>query len=225
MDFDEKRHSDSDHYVKKWNFNLELVGALLVLIFGLVVPISIFFLLNFNILINTILGIASVSIFVVPAIINIVTAVKDSEVMVPLPIEADVVVKIHKFKANEFRYNSSNKKFQYRKNGHLSKPYNIEDILSIDLIQNDKVVKKVKSGAATGKTVAGGILFGGWGAIAGALVVGSTEYTKDKTSYGFEITINDYSNAGVILDADRDGFFELVSVFKVLEHREEQKMT
>ena len=102
----------------------------------------------------------------------------------------------------------------------LSKQYNIDDIAEIGLIKDDEVVTTVKYDASMGKTVAGGVLFGGWGAIAGALAGGSTTSQKKKQSYAIELTINDVSHPGVVLDADRDGFFAFVSLFKVLENQE-----
>ena len=112
------------------------------------------------------------------------------------PIEEEFIISFKKYE------------FQIRQGKTYSKIYSSKDILSYEILRDNKVVISSHSYSkkGVGKAVAGGLLFGGVGMVAGALAANTKTYTRSTqqeiTRYKLVLRINDITNPSFILNVD-----------------------
>jgi uncharacterized membrane protein len=99
-------------------------------------------------------------------------------------------------KNSYFALSKENKCFQYCniETNTFSPLVNFEDLISVELLEKDKVVSKVSN--SIGNTVIGGALFGGLGAVAGSLA-GKNYVNESKTEYSIRIITRNFEFSGV----------------------------
>lgn len=97
----------------------------------------------------------------------------------------------------------------------FSKPYTLNDIVTLELL-NDKIILSSNNNAFA-KTLVGGFLFGGLGAIAGSLS-NNTSNSKIKDKYSLMIRLKDIELAAFEIKCkDRETAIKLVSTFELWE--------
>lgn len=97
----------------------------------------------------------------------------------------------------------------------FSKPYTLNDIVSLELL-NDKIILS-SNNSTFAKTLIGGLLFGGLGAIAGSLSKDSSN-SKTKDKYSLMLRLNDIQLAAFEIKCkDRETAIKLVSTFELWE--------
>ena len=112
------------------------------------------------------------------------------------PIEEEFIISFEKYE------------FQIRQGKKYSKIYSGKDILSYEILRDNKVVISSHSYSkkGVGKAVAGGLLFGGVGMVAGALAANTKTYTQSTQQeislYKLVLRINDITNPSFILKVD-----------------------
>lgn len=101
---------------------------------------------------------------------------------------------------------SFSSRMNYMKNGSKPRVYNYEDILSFELLEDGEMI----TSGGLGSAALGGIVFGGTGAIVGA-ITGKKKSKPVCTSLSLKITINDQQNPVEHIEfisspAKKDGF-------------------
>ena len=86
---------------------------------------------------------------------------------------------------------------------------NLQDVIEFQLVNNQTVVDK----SGIGESIVGGMLFGGAGAIAGAMV-GKKQKTKD--NYKLFIRTKDVRNAGIVITLKIDNAYNLFETLKLV---------
>lgn len=132
---------------------------------------------------------------------------------------ADISIPL--LKKDCFLLNSKTKQWQVFFNGNFTKEYNLTDMTEFSFNRNDEVLYKSSMSAIP--MVAGGMLFGGLGALAGALIKNNNQEIKVKEKYTLYIGTNDISNAGMVLECNKESMYQLAKTFELLEKEIKQK--
>lgn len=135
-------------------------------------------------------------------------------------LEGDVSVISQKKTLSLVMFSTLDLRFQIVKDSKkrecfYSKVYKVSDIRDIEILNDESVT--YKRSANIGKVIAGGLLFGGAGAIAGALSPSDGESVKKSSKYAVRILLNDFSLALVELPCDtREVAHRIVATFNLL---------
>lgn len=110
------------------------------------------------------------------------------------------------------------KKIDKGRKSFLSKAYSIDDILGYDLSVDSVTIQS--NGKNIGRMIVGGLLFGGAGAIAGALTGPKNTNSKAKDDYVVRLKLNDFELASVEIPCrDREMAYRLLATFELWESR------
>ncbi len=106
--------------------------------------------------------------------------------------------------------------FQYHFGKIVSRCYKYSELISYEIeIDNEVIIERSSSII---QTVGGGILFGGAGAIAGALSGGKKISQKNKKIFYLKLTVNDIKRPGVIFETNNyDTVFNLSQTLKHID--------
>ena len=123
-------------------------------------------------------------------------------------LDGDKIIDLSDKPVSKFVLNTSKKEFQLLVDKHYSKIFNSKDLIDYEIrVDNEIVVTSstnTKKGA--GKAVAGGLLLGGAGAIAGA-IAGNAKSTTTETQteihhYTLVLKVNDLLKPSFVIDLD-----------------------
>lgn len=121
-------------------------------------------------------------------------------------------------------FNIKYKRFQFKikrslfGNSIIYKDYKHSDIRSYELVVDDEIIITNKQGV--GKALAGGLLFGGAGAIAGALSSNTSTKKTNNKKYTFKLYLEDFDLPYVELPCEnREKAFLLIETFKMWEEK------
>lgn len=105
--------------------------------------------------------------------------------------------------------------FQYPK---WSKKYKASDIRGYEVVNNNTIIERKSSNF--GKMIAGGLLFGGAGVLAGALDSGGKIKSQSKDDFRLRLLLNDMANASVELRCeDQELTFKLLHTLSLFEDK------
>lgn len=123
-------------------------------------------------------------------------------------LEGDKTVELSKRPLSRLIVDSKSKKFQLYAEGHYTRTYTPNDLLDYEIRVDNEVVitSKTKTKKGVGKAIAGGLLFGEAGAVAGAVAGGSksttTETQKEIHHYSLLLKVNDLSKSSFVINVD-----------------------
>lgn len=101
---------------------------------------------------------------------------------------------------------------------YWSKLYNSFDLIGYELIIDNKVVLTNKS--QFGKMVAGGLLFGGIGAVAGSLVSEKSIEVSNKSNLFVRLLLNDLEQASIdLMCRNKSLAYQLLNTLKLAEEK------
>ena len=118
----------------------------------------------------------------------------------------DKIIELSENSTIKLIISSSDRKFQIKKSRRFSRIFTSEDVLEYEIkIDNEVVVTtNTQNKNGVGKTIAGGVLFGGTGAIAGAVSANGKSVTrqsqKERHHYTFLLKVNDILNPNYVVD-------------------------
>ena len=138
-------------------------------------------------------------------------------------IEGDKTLVLSKSTKSSIIVDSKTKQFQVYTEKRFSKIYEPKDLVDYEIrVDNEIVVtSKTKSKKGVGKALVGGALFGGAGAVAGAVAGNTksktTETQKEIHHYSFVLKVNDISKPSFIFELDSAQIAEdIVTIFDIL---------
>lgn len=173
-------------------------------------------------------AVAMLLLFLIPAIILLLVSLKKKDPIqigtaelsrhFPSPVgfdgkvidvlEGDKTILLARRPLSKFILDSKSMKFQLLLSNRYSKIYGPNDLNDYEIkVDNEIVVtSKTKTKKGIGKAVAGGLLFGGVGAIAGAAAGNSksktTQTQKEIHHYSLVLKINDLSRPSYLINID-----------------------
>ncbi len=123
-------------------------------------------------------------------------------------LAGDKVIELSKKPVARLTISSSTKQFQLLMEKHYSKIFSLKDLIDYEIrVDNEVVVtSKTSTKKGIGKAVAGGLLFGEAGAVAGA-VAGDSKSTTTQTQteihhYSLVLKVNDLAKPSFIVNID-----------------------
>lgn len=138
-------------------------------------------------------------------------------------IKSDIKIELKNTKTFVL-FNIDSRSFQFQTtknfiaNPFLSRDYTIDEIISFELYIEDQT--EIKNDRSMVKTVAGGLLFGPIGAIAGSLSGGSSHKKKYKAEYVLKLHLEDIELTYVELKCkNRENAYRLLTTFKLWEEK------
>ncbi len=138
-------------------------------------------------------------------------------------IEGDKTLVLSRNTNSSITIDSKTKQFQVCVNKRFSKIYDAKDLVDYEIrVDNEIIVtSKTKTRKGVGKALIGGALFGGAGAVAGAVAGNkkskTTETQKEIHHYSFVLKVNDISKPSFIFELDSAEIAEdVVTIFDIL---------
>jgi hypothetical protein len=137
--------------------------------------------------------------------------------------------KIKPYGKTGFALNTSNGKFIFTSNKsslfHYNLrsfgPYTIADILDVQVTDDAQLIYQTSNGLAS--TIAGGVLFGAVGAVAGSMAAGKKTKVSSKDKFIVSLRINDIKFAGLSFSSeDRQTVFDFISTLELLQKKSSQ---
>jgi|GEM_PF-6919216 len=122
-------------------------------------------------------------------------------------------VRIFLTRDNLFFVDFSNKSWQVYTKHRLSKVYSFKTLTGLNIRCDEEVIYSTSSSMI--KTLAGGVLFGGLGAVAGAISDNTRQKATTKRIYWIELEINDIYNAGMLLQANDEGVLRFIKTLEL----------
>ena len=145
-------------------------------------------------------------------------------------LEGDKTILLTRRPLSKFILDSRSMKFQLLLSNRYSKIYGSSDLNDYEIkVDNEIVVtSKTKTKKGIGKAVAGGLLFGGVGAIAGAAAGNSksktTETQKEIHHYSLVLKINDLSKPSYVINIDSQQIAEeIVATLDIFSNNKKEE--
>ena len=100
-------------------------------------------------------------------------------------------------------------------------PYSLNDIIEFHVASNETIIYQTSKGFVP--MVAGGMLFGSIGAVAGSMISNKTEKVSKDVTYTITFKIDDLKFPGISVDSrEKDKVFNLVSLLELIKKRSEK---
>ena len=138
-------------------------------------------------------------------------------------LSGDKVLELSSKPVSRLCIDSSKKQFQLFINKSYTKIYDVNDLVDYEIrVDNEVIVtSKTKSKKGIGKAIVGGALFGGVGAVAGAVAGNSkgktTSSQKEIHHYSLVLKVNDFQKPSFIVSLDSEEIAEeVVTIFDLL---------